>query len=295
MKILSVIRWVVTLAVLLSAHPAPAQATTQLALPPECTTRTRIENTPFERAWVYVMNFRVGRTGCLIYYDKNDGNLWVGYTSLGDTCKTFGDVDFSYGRAVFRGGYLACKVNVMEAVRTISSTVPITEEARLQGFYLLGRGLIADIPRTPENASGVIASYDPDDPEYSRVTLRVNVTNTLPGHAHLSAFFNKTFHTDTTCAVPVGQPEQVWVFTRNEGQLKFWEGGTQLCPGDRPRAPVRLRQDGATIYIGGLPGGDRFYGVIDEVILDPFGGGRPPTSEGENPEGGRVLLPVTVR
>ena len=264
-------------------------------LPPECTTRTRIDNTPLDRAWVFVMNFRVGKTGCMLIYDKTPENKYLGYLSLTDACATEGDVQFAYGRAFFRGGYIACSVNIMRAVNTISNTWPITQVAQIEGFYLLGRGVLSSTLRTPPLEQNLIFRYVPTDTNYSSVALRVSVTQTNPGLAQVNAFFNFNRHGLDACAVPVNGQEQIWAYTRHENRLKFWLGGTELCDTPKPRPRIELWQDGAIIYIGGTPAGDRFFGVLDEVILDPYGGSKPPNGGDGTGDEILVFLPLVTR
>ena len=89
-------------------------AASPFGLPPECTTRTQLDKAPLDRAWVFVMNFRVAKTGCMLVYDKTPENKYLGYLSLTDACTVLGDVRFGFGKAHFRGGYITCYVNVMQ-------------------------------------------------------------------------------------------------------------------------------------------------------------------------------------
>ena len=264
-------------------------------LPPECTTRTQIDNTPIDRAWVFVMNFRVAKTGCMLVYDKTPNNRYLGYLSLADACEVQGDVYFGFGKALFRGGYITCYLNVMRAVQAISNTLPITEVAQIDGFYLLGRGVLSSTLRTPPLEQNLIFRYVPTNTNYSSVALRVAVTQTNPPLAQVNAFFNFNRHGLDDCVVPVNGNEQLWAYTRINNQLKFWNGGTELCDTPKPRPRIQLWQDGAIIYIGGTPSGDRFFGVLDEVILDPYGGGRPPNEGDGSGDAALVYLPRVER
>jgi hypothetical protein len=277
-------------------HLAQAQTRPAQFLPPECTTRTQLDDTPINRAWVIVMNFRVRNTGCVLVYDKTPENKFLTWQSLTNQCRVEGDVRFAYGFAFFRGGYIWCYVNIMRSVNAITNAIPMTETAAIDGFYMLGRGVFSPtIELTPTDQSRVVVSYVPTNTDYSRVALRLELSQTNPSLAQVEAFFNTSFHTDPDCFVPVNGDDQVWAYTRNNGLLKFWNGVNELCAQPRPRARVQLWQDGAILYIGGLPTGDRFYGMLDEVIIDPYDGNRPPNIQEDATDGSVVFVPLVTR
>jgi hypothetical protein len=241
------------------------------------------------------MNFRVANTGCMMIYDKTPENRYLGYLSLTDACKTFGDVQYAFGLARFRGGYVACQVNIMESVNAISNTWPITEVAQIGGFYILGRGVLSSTVRQDPLDTNLILRYVPSNQDYSNIALRVSVTQTNPGLAQVNGFFNFNRHGGDECVVPVTGQSQLWAYTRHEGRLKFWLGGTELCDTPKPRPRIELWQNGGIIYIGGAPSGDRFLGILDEVILDPYDGGRPPNEGDGSEDPTLVYLPVLQR
>jgi hypothetical protein len=179
----------------------------------------------------------------------------------------------------------------MQSVNAISNTWPITEVAQIGGFYLLGRGVLSSTLRQDPSETNLIFRYVPTNTNYSNIALRVSVTQTNPGLAQVNAFFNFNRQGSDECAVPVNGQEQLWAYTRHEGQLKFWLSGTQLCDTPRLRPRIELWQNGGVVFIGGAPTGDRFLGILDEVIWDPFDGGSPPNSGDGSPDETLVYLP----
>jgi hypothetical protein len=273
----------------------PVRLASPAALPPECTTRTHLDETPLDRAWVFIMNFRVAKTACMLIYDKTPENKYLGYLSLTDACEVQGDVQFGFGKALFRGGYITCYLNAMRAVQAITNTMPITQVAQIDGFYLLGRGVLSSTLRTPPLEHNLIFRYVPTDTNYSSLALRVSVTQTNPPQAQMNAFFNFNRHGSDNCIVPVNGSEQLWAYTRHNGNLKFWVGSTEICDAPKPRPRIQLWQDGAFIYIGGTPSGDRFFGVLDEIILDPPDGSQPPNEGESSGDAALVYLPIAQR
>ena len=79
------------------------------------------------------------------------------------------------------------------------------------------------------------------------------------------------------------------------GQSKFWLGGTEICDAPKPRPRIELWQNGGVIYIGGGPTGDRFLGMLDEVILDPYDGSKPPNEGDGSEDETLVYLPSVAR
>jgi hypothetical protein len=146
--------------------------------------------------------------------------------------------------------------------------------------------------------SNLVMSYQPDSLAHPGVSMGVFVTSTQPNRAQMIAAFNGNLHSNPDCVINFdGLPEQVWGFTRANGQVKFWAGGERLCEFNRPR--IELWQDGGTFYIGGTPGGGAFLGWMEEAVMDPFDGSGPPGALGNNPlepdEGYPSFAPLVIR
>lgn len=285
--------------------PTPTVAATATATtvptntrPIQCTTRTRLDGTPLPRAWIFVMNFRSRSDGCMIFYDRGVADRILKFNPLIDACKTIGDVRFFAGKAFFWGGYIACDINIRDAVNAIAPPASqITETAVITGFYMLGRGVIS--PTTPVSpfSESLIIGYDPIEPGYARVSVGMVVTSTTPNQALMVARFNNNVHTHGGCNFAFNDltHQQIWALTRPNNGAKLWLGGTQVCD-ISPRPLIELRQDGGTFYIGGHPNGQRFYGMLEEVVVDPYDGGRPPAEiSDDNPEIDPVFLPMLMR
>lgn len=282
-----------------------AQQQQVFPVPPECTTRSKLSNSPIDRAWVFIMNFRVSGTACVLVYDRTrlvdvEGDMTnplIGYQSLPDACGKTGNVAMAYGRGFFYGGYISCTVNIMSTVNTIlSNTGQLTETATPEDFYIMGRGWISPTMSQP-GQPGLILGYVPDNTNFPAASLSVAVTQTNPTRAQIFAQFNGNIYSSARCGFSLDNaPQQLWAFTRDRGELKFWLINNPACDPIGPRQRVLLRQDGGTIYIGGAPTGFRFLGILDEVLLDPAGGGRPPNSfDDDNPEASFIFVPLTMR
>jgi hypothetical protein len=276
----------------------PAQWSRQaLAVPPECTTRTKLD-TGIPRAWVFIVNFRVAQAGCMLAYDLSGPDKFIGFKPMPDVCETVGDVRFFRGKAFFHGGYIKCQINIKDAVNDIVGRPMLTETAQLEGFYMIGRGVLSPTVAISPARSNLIMSYQPDNLAKPGVSMSVFVTSTQPNRAQILAAFNGNLHGSAECSVDFdNMPEQVWGVTRVNGQVKFWAGGEAVCGFPRPR--IELWQDGGTFYIGGGPAGGAFLGWMEEAIMDPFDGSGPPGRLGNNPlepdEGYAVFAPAIVR
>lgn len=276
---------------LAGAQTVAPQSSKAIIVPPECTTRTKLD-VGIPRAWVFIMNFRVAKTGCMLVYDVSGLDKFIGFKSLPDACEAAGDVRFFRGRAFFNGGYIKCSVNIMESVNEIVGRPMLTDTAMIEGFYMIGRGVLSPTVVISPARSNLVMSYQPDSLAHPGVSMGVFVTSTQPNRAQMIAAFNGNLHSNPDCVINFdGLPEQVWGFTRANGQVKFWAGGERLCEFNRPR--IELWQD------GGTPGGGAFLGWMEEAVMDPFDGSGPPGALGNNPlepdEGYPSFAPLVIR
>jgi hypothetical protein len=269
----------------------------QIVVPPECTTRTKLD-VGIPRAWVFIVNFRVAQAGCMLVYDLSGPDKFIGFKPLPNACEAVGDVRFFRGKAFFNGGYVKCDVNIKDAVNDIVGRPMLTETANLDGFYMIGRGVLSPTVVISPARSNLVMSYQPDNPAKPGVSMSVFVTSTQPNTAQMLTAFNGNLHSSPACTFNFdGLPEQVWGFTRVNSTVKFWAGGDELCNFPRPR--IELWQDGGTFYIGGGPAGGAFLGWMEEAVMDPFDGSGPPGRLGNNPlepdEGYGAYAPIIVR
>lgn len=296
----------IVLAVVLApmAVPRVASAASQaserqqaISVPPECTTRTKLD-VGIKRAWVFIVNFRVGQAGCMLVYDVSGPDKFIGFKPLPNACEAVGNVRFFRGKAFFNGGYVKCQVNIMDAVNDVAGRSMLTETADLEGFYMIGRGVLSPTLAITPSRGNLVMSYQPDHPAKPGVSMGMVVTSTQPNRAQMFATFNGNLHGNPNCIVNFDElPEQVWGVTRVNNTVKFWAGGDELCGFPRPR--IELWQDGGTFYIGGSPAGGAFMGWMEEAVMDPFDGSGPPGRQGNNPlepdEGYGVFTPIIVR
>jgi len=293
--------------------PAPAVGPAQLApesvslplraavaLPPECVTQTRLARISagwLPRAWVFVMNFEVPDTGCMLVYDRDDPNLVQGYTSLPGACASLGTLQVANGRAFFDGGgWMRCNVNIMEAVNAISGSITLTDTAVINGFYMLGRGTLSPTVAISPADSNLIISYIPTNTLRQPVSLYTPITETgAAPRAIIYSEFNGSIKYQSHCGFAVKAVDQRFGMTRDNFDTKYWLNGYLKC--DFPPLPkIDLAQDGGIFFIGGTPLGKRLLGTLEEVIVDPFDGGEPPgLLAGEDEDGlWRARLPVMV-
>lgn len=234
----------------------------------------------------------------MVFYDRGVAGRILAFKPLIDVCKTVGDVRFFAGKAFFRGGYIECDVNIRDEVNSIAPPASqITETAVITGFYMLGRGVITtSTPISPLQES-LIVGYDPTEPGYSGVSIGMVVTSTQPNRAVMLARFNSNIHTSGGCVFGFDDltQQQIWALTRPGNGAKLWVGSRQVCD-ISPRPYIELRQDGGKFYIGGHPNGFRFYGMLEEIAVDPYDGGRPPAEAiDDNTEIDPIFMPMLLR
>ena len=286
------------------AHPSSAAASAApLVLPPECVTKTRVARIAqgwLPRAWIFIANFEVADTACMLTYDISDPNLLTGYISLPGACQTYGTVQFSGGRATFDGsGYIACSVNIMETVNAISGTIHLTDTAVINGFYMLGQGTLSPTVVISPFNSNLIVGYVPTNTLRQPVGLYAPISETgALTRALIYSEFNAGPKILSHCAMPVSTVDQRFAFTRDNFDTKYWSDGLLRC--DLPPFPkIDLAQDGGVFFIGGTPvlggwfSGRRLLGTLEEVIVDPFDGGEPPAIP-DGVMGPRLFLPIVM-
>ena len=284
---------------LASAFSGPFLRST-VALPPECVTKTRLARISsgwLPRAWVFIMNFEVPDTGCMLVYDRDDPNLVQGYTSLPGACASLGTLQINDGRALFDGGgWMRCNVNIMEAVNAISGSVTLTDTAVINGFYMLGRGVLSPTIAISPADSNLIVGYVPTNTLRQPIGLYAPITETgAITRAVIYSEFNGSVKYQSHCGFIVRNTDQRFAMTRDNFDTKYWLNGYLKC--DFPPFPkIDLAQDGGIFFIGGTPLGKRLMGTLEEVIVDPFDGGEPPgLVDGQDEDGlWRARLPIVV-
>ncbi len=271
-----------------------------VALPPECVTKTRLARISagwLPRAWVFVMNFEVPDTGCMLVYDRDDPNLVQGYTSLPGACASLGTLQIADGRATFDGGgWMRCNVNIMEAVNAISGSITLTDTAVINGFYMLGRGVLSPTVAISPADSNLIVGYVPTNTLRQPISLYTPITETgAITRALIYSEFNGSIKYQSHCGFAVNTIDQRFAMTRNNFDTKYWLNGYQKCD-FQPFPKIDLAQDGGIFFIGGTPLGKRLMGTLEEVIVDPFDGGEPPgLVDGQDEDGfWRARLPIVV-
>lgn len=290
-------------AALVSAPVSPAAARVPqaprapLVLPPECVPLLRpprITQTFLPRAWVFIANFEVPNTACLLTYSIDDPNLIEGYVSL-PTCTTVGDVWMHDGRASFEGaGYIGCAVDIMAAVNGIGGSITLTDTALINGFYIYARGTLSPTVMPSNTLPNLLAGYVPTNTLRPPVALSAPISSTGEmTRALIFSDFNGTLKGLPHCAMNVTAGDQSIVMTRYNFDTKYWSDGQLRC--DLPPLPrIDFAQDGGWFLIGGTPSGRNLRGTLEEIVIDPFDGGEPPAI----PDGvfaARLFLPLSMR
>ncbi len=281
--------------------PTPTATPTRPLLPLACTSKTAPRPLG-PRAWVFVMNFQVPNTGCVLVFDRTRDNLFVGYQVV-PGCSTYGDVTIINGKADFNGGYIRCSVNLSQTVNSIVGATVLTESAQYRYFYMYARGWLTNsVPITNVNIltgmlSSPVVGYAPVMTSYSPIWMNLPIigstviTPELLTHGLLTSHFNDTTFVQSICNFTTGPREQGWSFIYRDGLLRHWQNGIALC--DFTGVPlVDFWQDGGEFFIGGSPERSTFTGILEEVLVDPAGSGRPPVFPDANFD---VLMPVMGR
>jgi hypothetical protein len=275
------------------AKISPAQTVTPPVLPPECRARS-----PFKprstRWWAFVLNFNVPLTGCVLLFNNTPDEQVVAYKSL-PTCIPSGEVAFRDGRAIFNGGSVACSVNLYQTINALAGREVITQTGDYDFFYMLGRGIISPTrPLSLTSLAGAnpIITYRPANTESLNIGLATPVIQLDPNIAGVVSRFNRVNLFKENCRFAFTRElVQTWAFTQVDQTVTHWANGREMCQFERP-LPLRLWHDGGQFVIGGTPFGTDFYGVIEEVIVDPAGTNKPPSgSEGD----WQVFIPLVLR
>lgn len=227
------------------------------------------------------------------------------------TCEITGNVGVVAQKAVFTGGVIACPVNLQLTLKQPNVNISLATTYVYTNFAMLGVGALisqsVSVTQTanpflyyesrpqdkyaylPMITKGGTASSDAGRTEARRRSAKANTSPFdlglfLPVFAgagnikevNLRSMLNGTL---TPCAplfggVLVGG-EDTW--TTSIINLAQFAERNHNQPGDmlincNAQTPVNFATNGATIYIGGQPGGPNFTGLIDEVVIDPSGG-----------------------
>jgi hypothetical protein len=252
----------------------------QVALPPECVTRTSIRPVAIP-SWVFVMNFNVIQAGnplgCVMVFRLPRTPT----DTIPVPCNVVGaGVTFAGGQGNFNGGHVRCPVNLKIEFAALSPTLALTQSYDYPYFTIVGVGRIAFSNIVTQTFSNPVAYYAPDNPSAPPVGLFVPLSQTV-SVAVINSLFNGVANVGTSPfqVAAAGGPLQTWG-AKHDGAGETYTVthllGDVVNQTFSPRAPVTFWVDGGTFAIGGSPLGPSFIGVLDEVIVDPPDGGPPP-------------------
>ncbi len=254
---------------------------------PECQTKhlAFYPHGPTEYYWAWVANFEVNgkgqTTSCVMLFQTGNPNP-VGSAQVPCMAEPADGVTFSAGKAIFRGGHLKCDVNLKQLLPQLA---PI-EGLSVESHYDYNNILIAvagTVDSKKTSAANPVLVYKSAKGASGDLTLALPTTRQGVG---LTSIMNGTSYgvaqgSTLASAAKSTTLWQVHYLPRgdSQAQVKLSVGNRQLGL-SKPVAPVRFHMDGGTFYIGGMPNGPHFIGTLDEVVVDPPDGGRPPNGGG---------------
>jgi hypothetical protein len=230
---------------------------------------------------VFVINFEVFQVGnpvgCLLIF-RRPGEA---SDTLLTPCNPVGvGVAFAGGVANLSGGHIRCPININAAFASLSPPVTLSQSSDYPFFTIVGVGRITSTPPFTETFGNPVAYYTPNNAAAPGLGLFVPISNT-PGLAVMTSRFNGVTNIGSVPFQPVaGGALQSWS-AKHSGLLTVYtvthSVGDVVLQSFAPREPVSFWTDGGVFWIGGSPLGSSFRGALDEVVIDPPDGGRPPT------------------
>jgi hypothetical protein len=287
------IAFVTSVLLLVSAVAQPAfgtggetarHASRPAAMPPECDSATVLEPHIVPN-WVFVMNFDVIQgtppnqfpLGCIRVYRDPAPQPPTDFITV--PCKTegMGPVLYSGGLAVFNGGYVICDVNIRAELASLVPPLSLSNVAHYPYFELISSGtLTAAYPFPLLPYGNPLVFYEPYNASMPPAGFFLT-PQSVDSFMMTSAFNNIT---DTGQTILTGGlTRHEWV-TKHAG-LTIPFSVTHLVDNKvinsfSPRLPVVFWTNGGAFWFGGSPLGPPFAGTLDEVLVDPPDGGRPP-------------------
>ena len=294
----------------LDAHPT-TRPSARPPVPVECATKNAIR--PKTPGWAFVMNFeKTDASGQPI------GCLMLFRTTLFPTdfapqpCRIVGastEMIVTKGLGLFRGGYIACDVNVQATLAAFTPTVVVSDTESYRYFTIIGVGIFDASPSGgfPEygNPIGYYRPNAADKPDLGLfVPLAPNggyIRSRFNGADNQGAFVNAgvlsvgtryTITVEHDGSDPASAPSMSGTLTTTH-----YLNDLDVLDVFAPRNPVTFATNGGTFWIGASAidanPGTRLYGVFEEVIFDPPDGGRPPTRSATSVMD--VFMPIAFR
>jgi len=267
--------------------------------PAECTTST-ITLTPralSDPYWLFVLNFDVVRggrpVGCALVYPKGATQPAAG---LPVPCMvTGGEARLVAGAARLDGAVVKCAVNLRRGINALGligsggETVVLDSAYDYQRFAIVGHGRLEGRDGKLDPYGNPIVSYQPAR-KSPPVTLFAPLFNLATGSASASASLTIRYtdveYASAGCAVSSkglftvsANRSQSWAFILGDSprSARLQANKETLCAFSKaPR--VKFWTDGGTFLVGGSTLGSSFRGELDEIVVDPTGGTRPPGS-----------------
>jgi hypothetical protein len=247
--------------------------------------------------WLFVLNFDVVRggrpVGCVLIYPKGSARP---VASLPVPCAINGpEAALAAGVARLDGATVACAVNLRRRINGLGLTGPGGETIVLdsaydyQRFSIIGYGRLEGRDGKLDGYGNPIVSYQPAR-KSPPVSLFAPLFSLASGSANASASLTVRY-TDVEYASAGCANPRKGLFTVSASRSQSWafllgaaprsahllaDQGT-LCAFSKAPA-VKFRTDGGTFLVGGSTLGSSFRGQLDEIVVDPTGGTRPPGS-----------------
>jgi hypothetical protein len=265
--------------------------------PAECRTG-QVELTPVAQGrpyWLFVMNFDVVRTGrpmaCVLVYHAGAARP---FDAISIPCVRVGrGIGLRDGQATFSGGSLRCDINLQRQIAGLNGMdiagrqVVLSASNAYQKLTILGVGALDPVNGRVEPYGNPLLFYQPNR-RVSPVGLFAPLADqtTPPAYSLLARANGRNYRSegcssDLKGVVEMAGGTHAWSMLYGidqPGVLELRADDQTLCR-FKGVAPISFRADGGSFRIGGSTLGGTLRGTLDEIVLDPTGGTRPPGSK----------------
>jgi hypothetical protein len=266
--------------------------------PAECSTG-QIELTPTAQDrpyWLFVMNFNVVRAGrptaCVLVYHAGAVQP---FAAISIPCVRVGrGIGLRDGQAIFSGGSLRCDVDLRQRVAELDEAdargrrVALDARYSYRQFTIIGAGELDGAGGRVEPYGNPILFYRSyrSSPPVGLFAPLVDQTRSAASYSLLARANGRDYRSEGCSSEVKGVVEvaggmHAWSMlygVDQPGVLELRADDQTVCRYEGV-PPVSFRTDGASFRIGASTLGGAFRGTLDEMVVDPTGGTRPPGSK----------------
>ena len=233
---------------------------------------------PHEYYWAWVANFEVNgqdkTTSCVMLF-KSGQVKPVGSAQVMCVAEPAGSVTFKDGKATFRGGHLRCDIDLVKLLPAIEKGLVVDKFYDYNDILIAAAGTVGAGQRSASNPVVIYKSKEQQTDDFGMYLPMSRNSVNLKGLMNGTVVSNSKPQAKSSATtlwmihyVPEGE---------TQAQVNLLAGKNRLTL-SKPVPSLRLHMNGGTFYVGGSPKDSHFTGTLDEVVVDPYDGGRPPNS-----------------